>query len=163
MEKNKVMMIAIIALLVILLITISVGMFFMFKNLGKATNANPEEQTTVVPAVKQEDIKLVTLSDPIYTNLLNGPDEKEHVIRLSLSLGVDCTKEKEGDAFIEMVTAKDVIVKDVIIGVLRNKTFDELKKTDAQEILRDEILTNLQKEFDSNLIVTVYISDLFLQ
>lgn len=159
MEKNKIMMIAIIVLLVVLLITIGLGFYFMFTNMGKT----PEEETPEVKNISQEEIQLYILSDAIYTNLLVGTDNKEHVIKISVSLGIDISNEKESAAFLTMLADKEVVVKDVVTSTLRKKTFEELKKSDAQEVLRDEILSNIQKEFNSNLIAKVYISELFLQ
>lgn len=158
MEKNKVMMISIIVLLVILLITIGVGFFLTFKNLNNG--AAPQEEVKEV--VKQEDIQLVTYDESIYTNLRTGDDNKDHVIRVGFSLGIDISDKKESEAFITSLSDKTPIIKDVIIGVLRNKTYEELQRSDAQAVLREEILEKLQQEFDSNLIVTVYLSDLFL-
>lgn len=159
MEKSKLMMIAIIVLLVILLVTIGVGFFLTFKHLGNNSVETVEENKE---PVKQENIELISYDDSIYTNLRTGDDNKDHVIRLGFSLGVDVTDKKESDAFKTALADKTPVVKDVIIGVLRNKTFEELQKSDAQAILREEILEKLQQEFDTNLIVTVYLSDLFL-
>ncbi len=159
MEKNKIMMILIIVLLVILLITIGVGFFLTFKNLNKGQTVEEE----VKEPVKQEDIQLVTYDDSLYTNLRKGDDGKEHVIRVGFSLGIDISNKKESEAFMLVLSEKTPIVKDVIIGVLRNKTYEELQKSDAQAVLREEILEKLQQEFESNLIVTIYLSDLFLE
>lgn len=159
MEKNKIMMIAIMVLLVVLLVTIGVGFFITLKNLNAGAASSEEEERVVV----QEDIKLLKLEDSIYTNLRKGIDGKDHIIKVSLSLGIDNTKEKQATEFIETLIEKEVIVMDVAIGVLRNKTYEELQKSDTQEVLREEILSKLQQEFNSNLIVNVYMSDLFLQ
>lgn len=158
MEKNKVMMISIIVLLVVLLITIAGGAFLVVSKLNSAETAEKEPEP-----VKQENIQLVQFdTDSIYTNLRVGDDNKNHVIRVGFSLGIDVSDKKEGEAFVTTITDKTPIVKDVIIGVLRNKTSEELEKSDAQAVLREEILEKLQQEFDSNLIVNVYLSDLFI-
>lgn len=162
LEKNKVMMIAIIILLVVLLVTIGVGFFITFRNLNKDPEA-VNEQTTEVAAINQEDIKLFTVVEPIYTNLLTGADNEEHLVKLSISLGIDGTEKKESEKFMTLLTEQEVIVKDVIIGVVKNKTFEDLKKTDAREILKDELLTSLQKQFGSNLIIDIYIYDFLIQ
>lgn len=158
LDKNKAMMIAIIILLVVLLVTIGVGFFITFKNLDKSSAPKDEKPT----AVDQNNISLVT-ADEIITNLRVGADEKTHTIKVKISLGIDTSDKKNSEEFITMLGEKDLVVSDVILGVLRNKTYEELNKGDAQEILRDEILGKLQQQFNTNLIVTVYVSDLFLQ
>lgn len=156
--KNKIMMIAIIVLLVILLVTVSIVSFFVIKNFK---SPDVEEVTQEEP-VDKKDIQLFTLSDAIYTNLKVGTDRKEHVIRISASIAVDMSDKKQSEEFYTLITANEVIVKDVIIGILREKTYEDLQDN-AREVLREEILSSLQKEFNSNLIVTVYLSDIFIQ
>lgn len=48
-------------------------------------------------------------------------------------------------------------------NVLRKKTFEELKKNDGLESLKDEILDKLRKEFNTNLISRVLIDEFLLQ
>jgi len=152
------MMIAIIVLLVVLLVTIGLGFYFMFTNLGKSPDVEETEKEIAV-----EDVKPFNLTDSIYTNLLNGTDNKEHVVKLNMSLGIDNSDEKDCTEFITMLTENEVVVKDVVISTLKKKTFEELKKSDSLEVLRDELLGNLQKQFNSNLIAKVYISEFFVQ
>lgn len=159
MDKNKVMMIVIIVLLVVLLGIIGTLTFF-FLNSGIFGGGTDEPE---VISLSQDDIKLYTLEDSIYTNLLKGEDNKEHVGRLSLSLGIDATEESDATEFITKLSDNKEVIKDVVIGILRNKTYEELRNADGQEILRNEIVDKLRKQFDSNLIFTVYISDLMVQ
>ncbi len=162
MDKNKVMMIVIIVLLVVLLGIIGTLTFF-FLNSGIFGGGTDEPDEEEVISLSQDDIKLYTLEDSIYTNLLKGEDNKEHVGRLSLSLGIDATEESDATEFITKLSDNKEVIKDVVIGILRNKTYEELRNADGQEILRNEIVDKLRKQFDSNLIFTVYISDLMVQ
>lgn len=163
MAKNKIGMILIIVLLVVLLLTIGIGFFFIFKNLNT-------DQTQVTNVVQEEkidinDIYLFELEDSIYTNLMLGEDNKEHVIKLSVNLGIDYSgkKTKESDTLVATLTEKIPVIKDNIIGVLRNKTYEELRRVDTQAVLKEEILLKLREEFSTDLIVKVYINDLILQ
>lgn len=164
MEKNKIMMIVIIVLLLLLIFTIVGLSVYAINFLGKESEALPEEPAVVT--FDQSTIDLIKMEDSMYTNLATGADGKEHVIRIKLSLAVDITDKKASAAFIELLNSRDVVIKDVVVGVLRSKTYEELSEanaTRAQEVLREEILSNLQQEFNSNMIVTVYIDDLFIQ
>ncbi|MBR1443989.1 MAG: flagellar basal body-associated FliL family protein [Firmicutes bacterium] len=161
--KNKVMMIAIIVLLVVLLLTICVGFFLTFRHLSTPPEGEAEVTEEVEDAIDKENLLIYTLDESIYTNLLTGNDGKAHVVRVSVSIGIDNSDEEAGAAFMTKIGDQSVIAKDAILSVLRNKTYDELSRAEAQEVLREEILAGLQKEFNTNEIVTVYISDLFVQ
>lgn len=154
MKKNKVMIIVIIALLVVLLVAIVGVTIYVIKTI----KIEDEEKV-----LKQEDIQVVQVSDSMYTNLRKGEDGEEHVIKIKVSVGIDVTDSKEGTKLIEMLAAKEVVTKDVIVGILLDKTFEDMKKTDAREILKNEILTKLQETFNSNLIVQIYIDEMFVQ
>lgn len=159
MGKNKVMIIVIIALLVVLLATIVGVTIYTIKTIKGSEDPN----LAVKETLKQENIQTVPVSDSIYTNLRDGEDGNGHVIRVKISLGIDITDSKESTKLIEMLSAKEVVTKDVILGILRDKTFEDMKKTDSREILKNDILTKLQETFDSNLIVKIYIDDMFVQ
>jgi len=153
-------MIVIIALLVLLLGAISAASFFFIKTMGKGDNA--EAASTEAPAVKLtvDQIEKVPLSSPISTNLSAGRDGVEHYVKINLAIGVNNTDKKESPKMVTSLQSNEMVVRDIILGVLRNQTYDVLTDTDGQELLKDSIKTQLQEEFNSNLIVQVYISDL---
>lgn len=164
MGKNKIGMILIISLLVILLVLFAVGFAFLYK----AMNTSSEESNTNVVVEQElpiEDITNFSIGDPIVTNLLKGPDKKDHVVKISASLGINTSKDTSKDATKLMATldAQKPVIKDIIIGVCRSKTYEELNVTDARIIFKQEILLKLQETFATNLIVDVYIDEIFLQ
>lgn len=163
MGKNKVGIMLIIALLMVLLLTITIGFFFIFKNLK--TDATDTANIVETQSIDVNDIYLFELTDPIYTNLMLGEDNKEHVIKLSLNLGLDYSgkKTKESDALATTLSGKMPIIKDCIIEILRSKTYEELRRVDTQAVLKEEILLKLKEEFNTELIIKVYINDLILQ
>lgn len=160
MDKNKVMLIAIIALLVVL-IGIIVTAVIMLPGMIKKSEQPAE--TVVESTVDHADISLITIEDAIKTNLKTGTDDENHVIQAKFSVGVDMSDKDNSQSVYDILTANTVVIQDVILNTVRNKTYEDLQKADAQEILREEILTRLQEEFNSNLIIRVYISDLFMQ
>ncbi len=162
MEKNKIMMIVIIALLLVLIGTIAGLSMYAMRILGKETAAVPQDDKKSA-VLDQEKQDMVPLGDALYTNLAKSNDNQEHVIRIKLTIAVDNTDKKASPALVTLLGERTVVIKDVVIGVLRTKTYEELLTMNAQEVLREEILTKLQQEFDTNLIATVYIDDLFLQ
>lgn len=164
MGKNKIGMILIIVLLVTLLVLFAVGFAFLYKAMNKA-NEGPNSNITVEQIIPIEDIANFSVGDPIVTNLLEGPDKKEHVVKLSVNLGINASKETAKDAEKLMTTleTQKSVIKDIIIGVCRSKTYEELKTTDAQGVFKEEILLKAQETFATNLIVDVYIDEIFFQ
>lgn len=164
MGKNKIAMILIIVLLVILLVLFAVGFAFLYKAMNKA-NDGSESNVQVEQTVPIEDIQNFAIGEPIITNLLEGPNKKEHIVKLSVSLGVNGSKStaKEAEKLMTTLDTQRLVIKDAIIGVCRSKTYEELKSTDAQKIFKDEILLKLQEIFATNLIVDVYIDDILFQ
>ena len=159
MEKNKMMLIVIIVLLVLLLGAIAFGGYWIVTNLGG------DESEAVEEVVEEEDKSLNTLipiGDSIYTNLLVGEDKKEHLVKINLSLDIK-GGEDESEATVMAINNRLIVVRDIMNNVLRKKTFEELKKNDGLESLKDEILDKLRKEFNTNLISRVLIDEFLLQ
>ncbi len=163
MEKNKIMMIIIIALLVFLLVAIGVVTFTVFRFLSVNKEAGDVQAKATAVKLTAKEIDLVPLSSPINANLLTGSDNVEHVIRVSITIGINNTEKKESPEIKALVEASQSIVNDLVLGVLKNKTYQELNRPNGRDVLKDEILQQLQIEFDSNLIVAVYFDELFLQ
>lgn len=164
MGKNKIGMILIIVLLVSLLILFAVGFTFLYKAMNKA-NEGGGNNIIVQQELSMEDIKNFSIGDPIVTNLLKGQDKKDHVVKIDVSLGINTSKDtsKEAEELIATLEEQKPVIKDIIIGVCRSKTYEELNVTDARVVFKDEILLKLQETFATNLIVDVYIGEIFLQ
>ena len=162
--KNKMGMILIILLLVILLVLFAVGFAFLYKAMNK-TNEGGEANVTTQQVLAIEDITPFSVGEPIVTNLLKGPDNKEHVIKISVNLGVNTSKEvaKDGEALLSTLETQRVVVKDTIVGICSNKTYEELSVSDARTLLKNEILVKMQEVFATDLIVDVYIDEMFTQ
>lgn len=164
MGKNKMGMVLIIILLVALLVLFAVGFAFLYKAMNK-TNGGVDNQITVEQTVPMEDITTFSIGDPIVTNLLKGPDGKDHVVKISVNLGINTSKKasKEAEKLLATLESQKTVVKDIILGVCRSKTYEELNETDARLVFKDEILLKIKEAFATNLIVDVYIDDILLQ
>ncbi len=167
MGNNKSMMIIIIAILVIMLGGVGAGFFFIAgminKNMEATTGDKPvqTEEKAYTPA----DLINVPLSDSIKSNLLVSNDGQEHLILITAEIAVNGAG-KNAKAATEMETLlkqKEAVVTDSILKILRQKTFQDVKRPDAQQLLSDEIVSALQGEFNSNLIVEVYFKTFFVQ
>ncbi|MDE6357156.1 MAG: flagellar basal body-associated FliL family protein, partial [Eubacteriales bacterium] len=146
-----------------LLISFGVGFFLLWNTMQKGNGTT--EITTVVVEEKldRKDIAIFPIGESaIITNLLEGPDGKKHVIKVKVNLGINASKDnkKEADSLIETLTAQTVFLEDTILGICRNKTYEELKRNDAQQLLADEIHLKLSEAFDTKLIAEVIINEL---
>ena len=152
-------MIVIIALLVVLLGAIGFVSFFVLRTMGGNTQS---AQGTEAPVTKLtlDQIEKVSLSSPISTNLLSGNDGVEHYVKINLSVGVNNTDKKESPKMVSSLQSNEMVIRDIVLGILRNQTYEDLTVPEGQDLLKDNIKTQLQDEFNSNLIVQVYISDL---
>lgn len=164
MSKNKMGMTLIILLLVVLLVLFAVGFGFLYKAMTK-TNNDTDSNIVVEHTVPIGDITVFTLGETIITNLLKGPDQKEHVIKISVNLGINASKDtsKEATKLISTLELQKTVIKDTVIDICRNKTYEEMEMTNAEAVVKDEILASLQETFETNLIVDVYIDDFFIQ
>ena len=164
MGKNKIGTILIISLLVVLLVLFAVGFGFLYKAMNRA-NEGGEANLVIQKELPIEDITNFPIGEPIVTNLLKGPDKKSHLIRISVSLGINTSKDvsKEANKFIPTLDLQKSVIKDTIVGICLSKTYEELDATDGRSVLKDEILLKLQEIFATDLIVDVYIDEYFIQ
>jgi flagellar basal body-associated protein FliL len=162
MEKNKNGIVAIIVILIVMLLALTVGFVYMITLINK-TSAGNTQTTKVMAEYKLEDVAVFALKDSIKANLLpTSSDSKDHMAMITISIGLN-TKEKDYKTLSPMLTEKEVIIRDAILKILRNKTYEELNKADAQSMLRAEILNCLQELFNSNTIVDVYFGEFYKQ
>lgn len=156
-NKNKVMMMVIIVLLVIL-IGFVIGIGVVMLRLQSAAASQPQFVPGVHGSVSPEEITTVSLSAPIQTNLRRGADNLERFIRLSLSIGIH-NGQPGYDEFISMLRAREDILRDISLGVIQGRTAEELQRPDGRDGLAQELLERFQNEFQTNLIVRVFVTE----
>jgi len=160
MDKNKGMMIIIIAMLGLIIVAIVVGAIFL---LG-AMNNNDQVQaggpvTVHVQEITEQDIIAFTLSNDITTNLLSQ-DGSRHVVRVTVGIGINNTDEAEAEEFIDMLMEREIAILDLVTNILRRTTRAQLEAVGGSEVVAEEILVALQDNFGSQLIVRVYLGNL---
>ena len=166
MEKSKLLMIIIIALLVLLLGTIvGVSMYALrlFNEVGTGDGSGVASGPQVVRILNREDISIVSLGDPITTNLQSGADGRARFAVVSVNVGYDNSVRNESDAFGQLLESQIPLARSVALRCLYGKTFDELRDPDGIAELENEILEMLQQEFNTSLIVEVTLSDYTFQ
>ncbi len=158
MEKNKLMMTIIIVLLVILLVAIGGVSFLAYRMLSNQNEGTEQVYSNTNTAKKQltaSEIEYVTLENPVSVNLTDSADGSSHSVSVKFDIGIDNTDKKLSPDFIALVNNQKTVIKDVVIGILRSKTLEEMKSTDTQELVKQEVIEKLQLEFDSDLIYNI--------
>lgn len=157
MERNKILMIVIIALLVILL---GAMVFIGIQVVAMATGGGGDAVVLdgPAPALSVEELTLVEMSAPIATNLRIGESGRSHLISTRFSVAIDNTQGRDSQNIVDLMTASDSITRSIALHAVRSRTFEELSHPDAMSILEQDILENLRREFNSNLIHRVFIA-----
>jgi len=152
-------MIIIIALLVVLLGAVSFVSYY-FLRISGPNSSGDSYQGSPATQLTMDQIEKVSLSGPISTNLLKGNDGAERYVKINLSIGVNNTDKKESPKMLNTLESNEMVIRDIVLGIMRNQTYEDITLPDGQDLLKENIKTQLQEEFKSNLIVQVYISDL---
>ena len=164
-DKNKKMMILIIGLLVALIGVVIGVAFFIISSLNSddtGVEVAPIHSNVLTPA----DITLIPIGAPIVTNLIPGVDGRERMVSLSFSVAVNHREEDSDDGAAELIALLDrteAVVRSIGLDVVRERTFEELRSREAAALLSAQILTRIQDEFQTNLIVNIVIDDLRAQ
>ena len=159
MDKQKTLMIIIISLLVVLLGAVAFVSVYVLKISDRYANEPPRTYDTGTRLTVNQ-IEKVPLSSPISTNLYSKNDGVERYVKINLSIGINNTDKKESPKMLESLVKNEMVTRDIVLSILRNQTYEELTQPEGQELLKDHIKARLQEEYDTNLIVQVYISDL---
>ncbi|MDR2183943.1 MAG: flagellar basal body-associated FliL family protein [Clostridiales bacterium] len=160
MDKNKGMMIVIIVMLGLIIVALVVGAILLLGQFNRGNQMQAEGLTPgFVQEISEQDIRTITLSNDITTNLLSH-DGGRHVVRVTVGVGINNTDTDEADDFIDMLLEREIVMKDIATNILRRTTRDQLAAVGGTEDVAEQILTALQDAFGSQLIVRVYLGNL---
>jgi flagellar basal body-associated protein FliL len=167
MEKSKLMMIVIIALLVLLLATV-VGVSFYIMGLVNSQEAlDPNAPPQAARALSLEEQQVVSLGEPIVTNLARdpnaGPRDRGRMIRISVLFSYDITDSKLAAELAAKIDANLHIARSIALACIISSTYEDLSDAEGMANLADKIKIRLQEEFETSLIVSVYFDDWLLQ
>lgn len=174
--KKNLLSILILALLIVNIVLTAVMMFSVTGASKKTTalvtdiasvlklelgEAGEGEEAEAVP-LKQTDVH--PLPEPMTITLQGAEGEKEHycIVSVALSLNMkDKGYKTFGDA--ETMSSYHPLITSEIADVISSYTLEELKMPSAQEEARKELLSRIQKLFDSTFIYNVSFSDIKFQ
>jgi flagellar basal body-associated protein FliL len=136
-----------LSLLLVCLICCGVGFFFVPRMMGASVPAQGE-----AVAANQNTISL-SLGESIVTNVKNS----RRYLKVSLALELRDEKSKE---YFEKNQYK---IRDITIGVLRDKQEAELASPEALNMLKEDIKNALASQLDTSNLVDVHIYDFIMQ
>ena len=166
MDKSRLMLIIIIALLVILIGTVVGTTLFLLSG----PEVDPEIFTEVPEPVHHPqrislmDLVEVSLGDRFQTNLATGADGRVSVVIAEVVVGLDGEAPiEELEPFMSSFNARMGMARSVIIHEFGNAHFDEVNSPEGQMALAETMTRALQEQFESNLILRVFFSDWTVQ
>jgi flagellar basal body-associated protein FliL len=164
--NNKLMMFIIIFLLILLLGSIVFVSITLIRSLGATQETTRVDDQTFVdtpPLIPEpttltpSQIAQVSTGDP-FIHRVQSTSREEHIIRVGVVVGVDNTDSGSAD-LVRLISDSEVIVRDLILGIINNSYFEDLNRPDGMDHLKGRILRALQLEFASNLIYQIYFTE----
>lgn len=151
---NKFKMFVITAIIILTLGIAGVTYLFLSQDNDKAEVAKETEQIKMIE---------VPMGEEIMTNIALGEDEIQHFAKVKISLGINQNDEKAYNSLNEVLVAKAASIRNELIDVVGDQTYDMLIATDGKVKLADEIVLRLNKLLGTDLICEVYYQDYFVQ
>ena len=162
MDKSRLMMIVIIALLVILIGTVIGTTLFLLSGNDPALDIFAEVHDPVhhPQRITLMDMVEVSLGERFQTNLATGADGRVAMVFSEVVVGLDGQADPaELEPFIISFNARQGMARAVIISEFGNAFFDDINTPEGKMALAETMTLALREQFDSNLILRVFFSD----
>ena len=98
--------------------------------------------------------QVYTLDDFVVN--LKDPSSKRY-LKTKIALGFEDKKD------LELLMAKQMQIRDVIIQTLRAKTTDEIMAVEKTDYLKKELMDNVNGLFEPDIVLDVYMVDFLIQ
>lgn len=161
--------ILIIAIVLILIVVISVGSAFfiaskMNKSSAEGTNTVETHETTKAEGEKSAEAtgygKIMELGE--YTINLKEVEPRYLVIKLNLELNPEI-EEKELTTLETEIEEKKIILQDVMLAILREKSLADLEADKDYEALKKELTEAVNKVLGEGIVKTIRFNNLLIQ
>ncbi|MCL2386696.1 MAG: flagellar basal body-associated FliL family protein [Defluviitaleaceae bacterium] len=159
MDKSKMMLVIIIALLVLLLGTVvGVGLVLFRMADGGSENFREPRPPGVEAAPRPGDIRTVSLGQ-MTANLALGPGGRSDNVIVEIDVGLNALADpSELEDFYAVFTRQTALARAVALDVFVSRTYEETRSLEGRRETQEIMKRELQDAFDSNLIVTVTFS-----
>jgi flagellar basal body-associated protein FliL len=102
---------------------------------------------------KKKEVILVHDNNPFITNL----KDSDSYLKVDISIEIEDPKEAE-------ILKKNMYkMRDRVIKILRNVSEDDMKRSDIQESLKNEIKQDLKENLKIDTIIGIYFNDFVVQ
>lgn len=110
--------------------------------------------------LKIDELEEIPIEDEMTINLKSGSDNKDHYVIVQVAVIVN-NKHEDYKKYVGSITEKSSLVKDTVISEFSEFTYEDIK--DDQEEIKQAILEDLQKLFNSRFIVKVAFKSITFQ
>ncbi|MGI6188194.1 MAG: flagellar basal body-associated FliL family protein [Clostridiales bacterium] len=137
-------LIIIFSILAILIIGIAIAVYIVWNLPQTKDRADKKEKKEVI---------LVHDNNPFITNL----KDSDSYLKVDISIEIEDPKEAE-------ILKKNMYkMRDRVIKILRNVSEDDMKRSDIQESLKNEIKQDLKENLKIDTIIGIYFNDFVVQ
>lgn len=134
---HKPLMIVLVLLMLILIGSISFGVFYIYSNMPKQEKVNEEK---IVVEESKEPLLSYDYKDAVF-NITNSK-AKEKIVKLSFTLKISGNQED-----LSKIEELKSNMDDAIIFIISGSDSDTLMKLEGKNILKEEIITQLNQIF----------------
>lgn len=175
-KKNNLVIIIVAAVLVVLIIVGVVIVLLLGGDDKAAAQPAPAAAPQAAAAPQPAEAKgggTKRTADKVYTsvgpmqalktltvNLLTTDNSKKY-LRATISLELADPKAAPGLA--GEVTTKESAIRDIIIGILTSKTFEEISTSKGKERLKDEIVETINQSLVDGQIKNIFFTEFIVQ
>ena len=149
----------VIIALIILTIIASAAVFLV---LTTRPVAQVDGSAEVSAKVSQKDLVVLPMESALNANLKIGEDGAPHITRLAIGIQVDA-KHKDYKDFAATLENNQIVIRDGIIRIVRNKTYAEMMAETAQDDVATQITTVINDLLSTDIVQDIYFEDFFVQ
>ena len=155
---NKFKSVVVIAL-VVLFVGMTAGGFYIVKKMSGDVQSAQGGQAVYNP----ENMQIFQLSESITTNLVSEENPNiNHIIKVTVGFGVN-KKSKDFKMIAKEFQEKEMLVRDEVIQSLRDQSYENMTKSDAQSQLSEVIISRISTLLTTQAIEGIYFGEFFVQ
>lgn len=149
----------VIVAIIVLFIGMAAGGFYLVPKILGGIDLTKEEQ----PVYNPKDIQIFQLTESITTNLTSEEDSnKNHIIKVTVGFGIN-KKSKDFKNISKQFQEKEMLVRDEIIQSLRDQSYENMTRSDAQSKLSETIQSRISTLLLTQAIEEIYFGEFFVQ
>ncbi|MDK2932292.1 MAG: flagellar protein FliL [Clostridiales bacterium] len=153
MDRGNLILLGIILVLVL---AIAFGIGWLVVSGGQTS-----DKDKIVEAKEKYDLeksKMYAIAgEPIVSNLNTGNIKDKKVIRVKAQLRV------ADDKMVRELSERNVEIIDIVISILRAKTPEEMIKPDAKDMVKREMISKINKAFNTDKVLDVFFEEFIVQ